>query len=107
MKKILGFLAFAFLLSLGGVQEASAGLADKALGYANKAKGYYNDAKEYQSSKNYNDIKDSKAKSAIKLLCQRGCGRFTCGNSGVKKQVGEACKLMCPPNDVKNCVKKL
>jgi|GEM_PF-4980660 len=107
MKKILGFVAFAFLLSVGGAQEVSAGAVDKALGYADKAKAYYNSSTAYKKSKKYNDIKDSKAKGAIKLLCQKGCGRFTCGRSGTKKKVGEACKLMCPPKDVKNCVKKL
>jgi len=107
MKKILGFVAFAFLLSVGGAQEVSAGAVDKALGYADKAKGYYNSAAAYKASKKYNDIKDSKAKSAIKLLCQKGCGRFTCGSSGAKKKVGQACKLMCPSNDIKNCLKKM
>ncbi|NCP62147.1 MAG: hypothetical protein GW748_02405 [Alphaproteobacteria bacterium] len=107
MKKIVKLISFAFLLAFTGVQEASAGLTETAMGYAEKAKGYFNAAKAYQASKNYDDIADSKAKTAIKLLCQKGCGRFTCGKSGTKKKVGEACKLMCPPNDVKNCVNKM
>ena len=107
MKKIVTLISFAFLLSFTGVQEASAGLTETAMGYANKAKTSYNAAKAYQSSKDYNDISDPNAKTAIKLLCQKGCGRFTCGKSGAKKKVGDACKLMCPPNDVKNCVNKM
>ncbi len=107
MKKMLGIIGLAFILSVSLTGNASAGAADKALQLVKTAENYTSQLATYLASKDYNDINSSSAKTAIKALCKNGCGRFTCGKSGVKQKVGLACKKLCPANDVKNCVKKM
>ena len=77
-----------------------------ALGYIKTAETYYATQGLYQQSKNYSDINNEKALSAIKNLCKKACWRHLCGNKESGAKISKACHKMCPPNDIKNCAKQ-
>ena len=98
MKNLKLIFAIVAVTSLGllAPSHAIGPSAEKAIG---KLKAFEAKLHPYLETKNFDDIKDTKVKTAVKTACKL-CGARSCKKAPVKT----GCMKFCPHDGLKKCI---